>query len=163
MQEEVERKTVALVFKAAKFTGDELSSAMREFLNRGMNKLGDKKVKTGEMKIGDLVSKGSSVKNIEVNAESIGLFKKVAGKYKVDYAVRKDTASEIPKYLVFFQGKDLDVIKACFNEYVSLNEKQKEKQSVRKQIKENKEKLKERKQNTKNKEKVRNKNKDKSL
>ncbi len=55
MQEEVERKTVALVFKAAKFSGDELSNAMRYFISTGMSTIGNEKVKKGEMSVGDLV------------------------------------------------------------------------------------------------------------
>ena len=37
MQEEIERQTVALVFKAGKLTGETLADAMGRALNRGLN------------------------------------------------------------------------------------------------------------------------------
>lgn len=161
MQEEIERKTVALVFKAGKLTGEELSKAMKAFVDFSMNKITSEKVKSGEMTVGDLVSKGNGVKTLDVNPESIALFKKVATKYKVDFAVKKTEEDKNNKYIVFFQAKDTDVIKACFKEYMDLNEKQAKKKHVKEEIKKNKEKVKENK--TKEKSKEKNREKVKSL
>ena len=48
----------------------------------------------------------------------------------MDYAVKKDTSSEIPKYLVFFKARDADALTAAFTEYTSKNEKNRDKPSV---------------------------------
>jgi hypothetical protein len=48
----------------------------------------------------------------------------------VDYAVKKDTSGEIPKYLVFFKARDADALTAAFTEYTSKNEKNRDKPSV---------------------------------
>ena len=48
----------------------------------------------------------------------------------MDYAVKKDTSGEIPKYLVFFKARDADALTAAFTEYTSKNEKNREKPSV---------------------------------
>ena len=39
-------------------------------------------------------------------------FDRVARKYGIDYAVKKDTTEEIPKYLVFFKARDGDALNA---------------------------------------------------
>ena len=48
---------------------------------------------------------------------SIKEFEKIARKYGVDYAVKKDRSSTPPKYLIFFKGRDADALTAAFTEY----------------------------------------------
>ena len=46
------------------------------------------------------------VSNIEINDPSIRDFERIARKYGVDYAVKKDRSTSPPKYLIFFKGRD---------------------------------------------------------
>ena len=41
----------------------------------------------------------------------------MAKKYHVDFALKKDTAAEQPRYLVFFKSRDADAITAAFQEF----------------------------------------------
>ena len=43
----------------------------------------------------------------------------MAKKYHVDFALKKDTAAEQPRYLVFFKSRDADAITAAFQEFAS--------------------------------------------
>ena len=65
------------------------------------------------------------VSSIEVTDSNIKSFERVARKYNVDFAVKKDRGREPPKYLVFFKGRDADVLSQAFKEFVYGNEKRK--------------------------------------
>ena len=54
------------------------------------------------------------VSNIEITDPSIKEFEKIARKYGVDYAVKKDRSSSPPKYLIFFQGPGRGCPDRCF-------------------------------------------------
>ena len=81
-----------------------------------------------------LVGEGAGVSSIENNDGNIKTFGRVARKYHVDYAVKKDKTAYPPKYLVFFKGKDADVLSQAFKEFVCANEKKKAKASVREKL-----------------------------
>ena len=42
---------------------------------------------------------------------------RIARKYGVDYAVKKDRSTSPPKYLIFFKARDADALTAAFSEY----------------------------------------------
>ena len=54
-------------------------------------------------------------------------FEKIARKYGVDYAVKKDRSSSPPKYLIFFKGRDADALTAAFTEYTGKKVRKAEK------------------------------------
>ena len=68
--------------------------------------------------------------NIEITDKNIRDFDRVARKYGVDYALKKDKSGEIPKYLVFFKARDGDALTAAFKEYTAKTERRKERPSV---------------------------------
>ncbi len=65
--------------------------------------------------------------HIEITDPSIKEFEKIARKYGVDYAVKKDRSSSPPKYLIFFKGRDADALTAAFTEYTGKKVKKAEK------------------------------------
>lgn len=135
---EVANKTVALVFRASKLTTGTLSKAMRAYLNHRKQASAAKQraePKHGKMKVKELVGQGQGASSIEVTDSNIKTFEKVAKKYNVDFAVKKDKTVDPPKYMVFFKGKDTDVISQAFKEFVKVNEKKKAKVSVRQKLK----------------------------
>lgn len=135
MQEEVENRTVTLVISATKLTGRVLKAAVAKFLAHQKAKIAEKKragpVKpTGKQTVKQLVGQNQGVANIEISDKNIKDFDRVARKYGIDYAVKKDTTEEIPKYLVFFKARDGDALNAAFREYSAVVAKKKERPSV---------------------------------
>ena len=63
----------------------------------------------------------------EVVSNRIKEFEKIARKYGVDYAVKKDRSSSPPKYLIFFKGRDADALTAAFTEYTGKKVRKAEK------------------------------------
>ncbi len=153
MQEEVTQKTIALVIKTAKLDANVLKAAMRMYLNHRKQKAQKTHGKTSVKK---LVGEGAGVSSIEVTDGNIRSFERVAKKYNVDFAIKKDKTAEPPKYLVFFKGRDADVIAQAFKEFVYGNEKKKGRVSVREKLKH----FREAASQDKNRERSREKNKD---
>jgi hypothetical protein len=121
MQEQINDKTVALSVKAAKITGRLLAQAMRNF----MKKAREPTYKHGKQSIKSLTKQGASLSNIEITGENIGSFKRVARKYNVDFALKKDSSETPPKWMVFFKAKDADSLTAAFKEFSSIQLKHK--------------------------------------
>ena len=82
-----------------------------------------------------LVGQGDGAKSIEVTDDNIKSFERVARKYHVDFAVKRDKTTEPPRYLVFFKGKDADVITQAFREFGKVNEKKHQRVSLRQRLK----------------------------
>ena len=132
MQEEVTQKTIALVIKTAKLDANVLKAAMRMYLNHRRQKAQKTHGKTSVKK---LVGEGVGVSSIEVTDGNIKSFERVARKYNVDFAVKKDKTTAPPKYVVFFKGRDADVIAQAFKEFVKVNEKKQQRPSLRQKLK----------------------------
>ena len=58
----------------------------------------------------------------------------MAKKYHVDFALKKDTSAEQPRYLVFFKSRDADAITAAFQEFASRKMSREEKPSIRERL-----------------------------
>ena len=131
MQEEVENRTVSLAIRSSKLTADVLKKAITKYLAYRKEKSKAKAVMkpTGKQTVKELIGQNQGVSNIEITEKNIKGFDRVARKYGVDYAVKKDTSGEIPKYLVFFKARDADALTAAFTEFAS-KEKNREKPSV---------------------------------
>jgi len=132
MQEEVTQKTIALVIKTAKLDAGVLKAAMKMYLNHHKQKT--QKVH-GKTSVKKLVGDGVGVSSIEVTNGNIKSFERVAKKYNVDFAIKKDKTNEPPKYLVFFKGRDADAVAQAFKEFVYGNEKKKGRVSLREKLK----------------------------
>lgn len=128
MQEEVTQKTIALVIKTAKLDANVLKAAMRMYLNHRRQKAQKTHGKTSVKK---LVGEGVGVSSIEVTDGNIKSFERTASKYGLDFALKKDVSVEPPSYLVFFKGRDVDVMTAAFKEFSAKTVKQKEQPSIR--------------------------------
>ena len=71
----------------------------------------------GKQTVKQLIGQNQGVSNIEINDPSIRDFERIARKYGVDYAVKKDRSTSPPKYLIFFKARDADALTAAFTEY----------------------------------------------
>lgn len=129
MQEEVEHRTVTLIISAVKLTGRELKAAIGKYLasRKAQKQQGRAAIKpNGKQTVKQLVGQNQGVSNIEVTESNIKGFDRVARKYGVDYAIKKDKTGEIPKYLVFFKARDADALTAAFTEYSGKKAKNRE-------------------------------------
>lgn len=132
MQEEVENRTVSLAIRCTRLTAEVLKKAITKYLAYRKEKSRTKAAAkpTGKQTVRELIGQNQGVSNIEITEKNIKGFDRVARKYGVDYAVKKDTSGEIPKYLVFFKARDADALTAAFTEFTNKAEKNREKPSV---------------------------------
>ena len=126
MQEEVENRTLTLVVSGTKFTGRMFKAAISKYMAHRKEKKLEKQrsrdapvVPHGKQTVKQLVGQNQGISNIEITDPSIKEFEKIARKYGVDYAVKKDRSSSPPKYLIFFKGRDADALTAAFTEYTN--------------------------------------------
>lgn len=135
MQEEIENRTVTLIISAVKLTARELKAGMDKYLSEKKSKAMEKaravpEKPSGKQTVRQLIGQNQGVSNIEITERNIKGFDRVARKYGVDYAIKKDKTGEIPRYLVFFKARDADALTAAFTEYTGKKAKAKEKPSV---------------------------------
>jgi len=128
MQEEVTQKTIALAVRTSKLTAEVLRKVMKMYLESQKQRANQPK--HGKQSVKELVGQNAGVSNIEISDGNIRAFERVAKKYKVDFAVTKDKSVMPPKYLVFFKGRDADVLTQAFKEFVRGGEKKKGKKRV---------------------------------
>ena len=138
MQEQVNEKTIALYIKTGKLTADTLQKAMKSLLNQ-MKKQKDKQPH-GKQTLKQLMKQNTGVSNIEITEDNIKAFENTAKKYGIDFALKKDTTENPPRYLVFFKGRDADVLTAAFKEFSAKKLTQDKKPSIRKLLSDFKEK-----------------------
>ena len=124
MQEEVENRTLTLVVSGTKFTGRLLKAAVTKYMAHRREKKLEKQrsrdspvTPKGKQTVKQLIGQNQGVSNIEINDPSIRDFERIARKYGVDYAVKKDRSASPPKYLIFFKARDADALTAAFSEY----------------------------------------------
>ena len=135
MQEEIENRTVALAISTSKLTGRALQAALRKLLAE-MKKSRDSppEIPHGKQSVKQLVKQGAGVSNIEVTDSNIKSFERVARKYGVDFALKKDRSGNKPKYLVFFKARDADALTAAFTEYTAKVLKKDKQPSILEQL-----------------------------
>ena len=121
MQEEIENKTLSLIINTSKFTERTLATAFAKALKLGWNKAKEhhQAKPQGRQSVKQLIGQNQGVSNIEITDSNIKSFERVARKYGVDFAVKKDRSVSPPKYLVFFKGRDADALTAAFREYTA--------------------------------------------
>lgn len=121
MQEEIENKTLSLIINTSKFTERTLATAFAKALKLGWNKAKEhhQAKPQGRQSVKQLIGQNQGVSNIEITDSNIKSFERVARKYGVDFALKKDKSGDIPKYLVFFKARDADALTAAFREYTA--------------------------------------------
>ena len=134
MQEEVENRTLTLIVSGTKFTGRLFKAAISKYMaHRREKKLNKQRGRDspvtpkGKQTVKQLIGQNQGVSNIEINDPSIKDFERIARKYGVDYAVKKDRSASPPKYLIFFKARDADALTAAFTEYTGKKVKKVEK------------------------------------
>lgn len=106
------KQTFTFVIETAKLTQEILLAVIKDYIDT-------KPEKTGRQSINAL-SGGheENLKNITVTKNNLKDFEKTASKYGIKYAIKRDdTDKDNTKYLVMFQGKDLERVNSALQEY----------------------------------------------
>ena len=120
MQDEVNTKVVAIAIKGGRITAEVLKKALAKFIEeieKAEKQASQPKTYRGKQSIKHLVEQNAAISNIEVTDGNIKSFERTANKYGIDYALKKDTSEQPPRYLVFFKGRDVDVMTQAFKEF----------------------------------------------
>ncbi len=143
MQEEVENRTVNLAISTTKLTARSIVSGIRRYLQHRekvkAGKCGRNTAVHGKQSVKKLLSQNQGATNAEIDKEGIKDFERLAKKYGVDFAVRKDKSVDPPRYLVFVRSKDADALDAICKEHQARSFTKDKKPSVLAQLKKFKE------------------------
>lgn len=138
IQEDIENRTVNLAISTTRLTWRTLLTALQKL--RQMNQQHQttkqrqkEEPKHGKQSVKQLIGQNQGVSNLTVDSTGIKGFEKVARKYGVDFAIRKDKSHSPPRYLVFFKARDVDAVTAAFEEYTAKRMKR-QKPSVRAEL-----------------------------
>ena len=134
MQEEITQRTVALSVEAGKLTARLLQQAMKKALEEMEKQKKNPQLRHGKQTLRQLMRHNAGVSNIEITDQNIKAFSATAKKYGIDFALKKDASGEIPRYLVFFKGRDADAVTAAFREFSAKNLAKEKKPSIRKRL-----------------------------
>ncbi len=133
MQEDIERRTVALSVNATKLTGRTLAKVLEAALRQIQKSHQKRQTPQDRQSVKKLMNHGVSTNSLDLSGDT-KLFDRVARKYNVDYAFHKTGPD---KYLLFFKAGQADAITACFGEYTKLvlNRGKSRRPSILKQLK----------------------------
>ena len=125
LQEEITQKTLALCVEASKMTAQLLQQAMKKVLTDMEKHKKNSQLRHGKQTLRQLMKHNTGVSNIEITDQNIRAFSSTAKKYGLDFAL---------KYLVFFKGRDADVITAAFREFSAKNLSREKSPSIRRKL-----------------------------
>lgn len=130
MQEEIERRTIAVSLTAGKLTARTLARALAAALRQIRQQRRAALTPQGRQSVKKLMNHGVNTSRIPLDG-STRLFDRVARKYNVDYAFRKVGPKQ---YRLFFKAGQADAITDCFAEYTKRMMKKERRPSVLKRL-----------------------------
>lgn len=116
MQEDIERKALAISVKTTKLTGRSLAKVLAAALRKIQKEHQKAQAPQGRQSVKKLMNHRVSTSAVPLDGET-KLFDRIARKYNVDYAFHKTGPD---KYLLFFKAGQADAITAAFSEYTRL-------------------------------------------
>ena len=122
---------VALSVKGAKLTAEMLQKAIKAMLAQAKKQ--QEKQPHGKQTLKQLAKQNAGVSNIEITDSNIKAFESTAKKYNIDFSLKK-VKGEQTRYLVFFKGRDADVMTAAFQEFSAKKLNRDKKPSIRKAL-----------------------------
>jgi hypothetical protein len=137
LQEEVENRTVNLAISTTKLTLRTIISGIRKYLQHREKvkaKKGRDPAVHGKQSVKKLLGQNQGAANAEIEKEGIKDFERLAKKYGVDFAVRKDKTVDPPRYFVFVRAKDADALDAICKEHQARSMTKDRKPSVLAQL-----------------------------
>ncbi|MCL2445958.1 MAG: PcfB family protein [Oscillospiraceae bacterium] len=111
-QDQINEKNCCLIIRGGTLTSRTLARAMQSFLHAPKSS-----AKLGKQSIRQLAKSGAKLENIPVGSDNIKDFERVARKYSISFAVRRDISEDPLRHLVFFKSRDADSMTAAFREF----------------------------------------------
>ena len=143
MQEEVENRTINLAISTTRLTARSVIAGIRKYLQHREKVKARKGIRDtavhGKQSVKQLLGQNQGATNVEIDKDGIRDFERLAKKYGVDFAVRKDKSVDHPRYLVFVRSKDADALDAICKEHQARSLTKDKKPSVLTQLKKFKE------------------------
>ena len=113
MQEDIERRTIAVAVDASKLTDRVLARVCSVVVQQIKEGYAKSQTPQGRQSVKKLMNHCTTTNSIPLDGDT-KLFDKMAQKYNIDYAFHKTGTN---KYLLFFKAGQADAITACFSEY----------------------------------------------
>ena len=130
MQEDIERRAIAISLTAGRLTARTLAKAISAALRQIQQRRRATMTPQGRQSVKKLMNHGVNVSRIPLDGTT-RLFDRVARKYNVDYAFRKIGPKQ---YRLFFKAGQADAITDCFAEYTKRMMKKERRPSVLKRL-----------------------------
>ncbi len=121
---------MALAINGTKLTGRMVRAAVAQYLAHRRTAKSQDVIPHGKQSVKQLIGQNQGVSNIEITDPSIRDFDRIARKYGVDYAIKRDKANDPPRFLVFFKSRDADALTAAMQEFTARKIKKAERPSV---------------------------------
>ena len=138
MEEEVNQRVVSVSFSTGKMTAGVVARAMAGFIAAEHQRLNQhaaersSQPKHGKIKFEQLMDMDAGADRMELEKSGLRTFDRVARKYHIDYAVKKDKTQQPPKYYVFFKSRDKDTMVTAFKEFIAFNNKKRQHEPFKK-------------------------------
>jgi hypothetical protein len=116
MQEDIERRTVAVSITATKLTAKTLAKALAAVLRKIRKEHQKAQTPQGKQSVAKLMNHRVSTSALPLDGDT-RLFDRVARQFNVDYAFHQTGPK---KYLLLFKAGQSDAITAAFSEYTKL-------------------------------------------
>ncbi len=120
IQDQIEEKTIALVWRGTQFTGRTLAKLFQKLLAEMKKKASKARQPPsfkGKQTVKQLLSGGDAVSSVEITDQNIRAFEPVARKWGVDFALYRDDSAPPPKWTALFKSKQADAMLGAFKEY----------------------------------------------
>ena len=133
----MENRTVNLAISTTKLSLRTIISGIRKYLQHREKvkaKKGRDPAVHGKQSVKKLLGQNQGAANAEIEKEGIKDFERLAKKYGVDFAVRKDKTVDPPRYFVFVRAKDADALDAICKEHQARSMTKDRKPSVLAQL-----------------------------
>ena len=145
MEEEVNQRVVSLSVNTSKMTAGVLVNTMKNFLVREHQALNQhaaerqaerKAHEHGKMTLKDLMAQNTGTEDLPIKEYNIRAFDKVAKRYNIDYAIKKDATENPPRYFIFFKSRDRASMTLAFKEFIKKNEEERLKKPMKQKLRE---------------------------
>ncbi len=139
MQEEVTNRSINLAITTSKLTARTIMNGLRMYLNhrtkvKAKKAAAKNEIPRGKQTVEQLIGQNQGVTSIPIASTELKGFERVAKKYGVDFAIRKDASAEPPRYTVFFKARDEAALEAAYKEYSAQTLSKQKRPSVRKML-----------------------------
>ncbi len=125
-------RAVNLAISTTKLTARNVMSGVRMYLNHRSKKKAEGP--HGKQSVKQLIGQNQGVSSIPIADTELKGFERVAKKYGVDFAIKKDVSVEPPRFTVFFKAKDRDALTAAYKEYSAQAMQKAQRPSVLKKL-----------------------------